>query len=368
MCNTMDETLRKRLESLTATGRAQSLDFEGVAARVATDRFVTIARPDAAACARYEELMISALDHVDDSAAQRIAQRLAPCPAAPAAVLARLIACGPESAATVLARAPDLPATLLLERATDGDVREAVAIAQREDLDAATTGALARRLEPEALHGLAANRTISLDRGALIALTQRARVDLDLGRLLLARDDHALDRTVLFLSADAAARRRILLDAARGSLAARDYLPAGFDAARRDAFGAAECGDLPRFCSILARAIRVSRAAIERLARDAGGEPLGLIFATSGFSATECEPAIIALRPDLAAALADPMSGLRFALQAPPRAASALLASLLPGRQRRATTEYDGSIDSAPAWQGKPKLDTGGVTRTIRRA
>jgi len=347
----MDETLRKRLESLTATGRAQSLDFEGVAARVATDRFVTIATPDAAACARYEELMISALDHVDDSAAQRIAQRLAPCPAAPAAVLARLIACGPESAATVLARAPDLPATLLLERATDGDVREAVAIAQREDLDAATTGALARRLEPEALHGLAANRTISLDRGALIALTQRARVDLDLGRLLLARDDHALDRTVLFLSADAVARRRILLDAAR-----------------RDAFGAAECGDLPRFCSILARAIRVSRAAIERLARDAGGEPLGLIFATSGFSATECEPAIIALRPDLAAALADPMSGLRFALQAPPRAASALLASLLPGRQRRATTEYDGSIDSAPAWQGKPKLDTGGVTRTIRRA
>ena len=37
MCNTMDETLRKRLESLTATGRAQSLDFEGVAAR---DRWV----------------------------------------------------------------------------------------------------------------------------------------------------------------------------------------------------------------------------------------------------------------------------------------------------------------------------------------
>ena len=364
----MDETLRKRLESLTATGRAQSLDFEGVAARVATDRFITIEAPDATACARYEELMLPALDHVDDAAAQRIAQRLAPCPAAPAAILARLIACGPESAACILARAADLPATLLLERATDGDVREAVAIAQREDLDAATIDALARRLEPEALHALAANRAIRLDRGALIALTQRARVDIDLGRLLLARDDHAVDRTVLFLSADAASRRRILLDAARGSLAAREHLPVAFDAARIDAFSAAKAGEFPRFCSILARAARVSRAAIERLARDAGGEPLGLVFAATGFSATEFEPAIIALRPDLAAALADPMSGLRFALQAPPRAASALLAALLPGRQRRATTEYAASSDGAPARQGTPELDIGGMTRAIRRA
>lgn len=367
MCNTMDETLRKRLESLTAAGRAQSLDFEGVAARVATDRFVATAAPDAADCARYEALMLSALDHVDDAAAQRIAQKLAACPAAPASVLARLIACGPESAARILSVASGLAPTLLLERANFGDVREAVAIAQRGDLDATIIGALARRLEPEALHALAANTAIRLDRGALIALTQRARVDIDLGRLLLARDDHALDRAVLFLSADAAVRRRILLEAARGSLAVRDHLPAAFETACLEAFRVAKDRDFARFCSILARAVRVSRASIERLARDSGGEPLGLIFAMTGFSATECEPAIIALRPDLATALADPMSGLRFALQASPRVASALLAALLPGRQRQAASEYAGSGESASALQAKPVPEFATKARPVRR-
>jgi len=336
----MDETLRKSLAALTAAGRAQSLDFEGVAARVATDRFVEFEAHDDEACARYQLLMLEAIPHLDETTAQRIAAKLAPCAAAPTPVLARLIAHGPDSAAHILATAPRLPAELLLERASEGEAREAAAVAARADIDKATVGALVRRLEPEVLRALAANKTATIDRGALIALTQRARVDLELGRLLLARDDATLDRTALFLSADPTMRRSLLLGAVRTSFTGGGELADAFDAARLEALGATEAGDLARFCTIVARALRVSRATIERLAGDAGGEPFGLVFAAMGLASTESERRILALRRDLAAALADPMSGLRLALQAPPHAAAAILGALLPGRPQQRAGEY----------------------------
>ena len=364
----MDVTLRKRLEILTAGGRAQSLDFEGVAARVATDRFLTIQAPDAEACARFEELMFGALAHVDEETARRIAEKLAPCPAAPPSVLAKLIALGPDSAARVLAAAPVLPTALLLEHATSGEAREAVVIARRTDIDMTIVGALARRLEPEVLRALAANTATRIDRGALIALTQRARVDLELGRLLLARAETTLDRTVLFLSADAHARRRILLDATRGSFACADDLARTLDAPRLDALGAAEADDLARFSTVLARALRVARAAIERLALDAGGEPLALIFAAMGLSATESERPILALRGDLAAALADPMSGTRLALQARPRAAAAIIAALLPGRPRPTSAGEYARTGARAQESGAPALGATTPDRAVNRA
>lgn len=365
----MDETLRKRLKALTAAGRAQSLNFEGVAARVATDRFVSMTAPDAACCARYEELMLGALSQMDAPTALRVAERLAPCRAAPARVLAGLIARGPEIAALVLASAPALPARLLLDRAVAGEACEAAAIAAREDIDRTIVGALARRLEAEVLRALAGNRSALIDRGALIALTQRARVDLELGRLLLARGETALDRSALFLSADSAARRRILLDAVRLNMSgARDPVGA-FDAVLLDALGAAEAGDLARFCSIVARALRVGRATVERLALDESGEPLALIFAAMGLSATESERPLLALRRDLAAALADPMSGLRLALQAPPDAACAVIASLVPGKQLMTTNEYASANPGARRQGGKaPAFAETATKRPINRA
>lgn len=336
----MDETLRKRLVALTAAGRAQSLDFEGVAARVATDRFCSLGKPVPEDSARYAELMRGAIPQLDAATAQRIAAQLAPLSTAPADVLARLIAHSADAAASVLARAPALSRDLLLERARHGDVREAAAIAGRRDIDRAIVAALAQRLEPEALRALAANSAAVLDRGALITLTQRARLDLELGRLLLARDEGALDRTALFLSADAAMRRQILIEAVRTSLAGGGDLAGVFDRIRIEAIAAAETGERARFCTIVARALRVARTSIERLASDESGEPLGLIFAAMGLSATESEKPVLALRRDLAAALADPVSGLRFALQAPPRAASAILAALIPGRPQQARHEY----------------------------
>ncbi len=339
-CNTMDETLRKRLEALTAAGRAQSLDFEGVAARVATDWFAGLDAPDAEACARYTALMLRAASHLDAATAQKIAAQLAPNAAAPQAVLASLIAANPAAAAHILECAPRLPASLLLARAREGDAREAAAIARRADLAAPVVGALARRLESEVLQALAGNSAALLDRGALIAMTQRARLDVELGRLLLQRTEAAIDRTVLFLSADAATRRRLLLEATRASLARGTDLGVAFDSIRAGALAAADDGDLARFSSTIARALRVSRASIERLALDAGGEPLGLMFAAMGLAATEGERPMLALRRDLAPALADPVSGLRFALQAPPKAAAAIIAALIPGRPQNAIGEY----------------------------
>ena len=336
----MDQTLRKRLEALTAAGRAQSLDFEGVAARVATDRFVALETPGAEACALYEEVMLRAIPHLDDATARHIAAQLAPCPAAPSAIVTRLMARDGESAARILALAPSPPTALLLEHAVDGGASAAAAIAARADIDRTIVGALVRRLEPEVLRALAANRNIAIDRGALIALTQRARLDLELGRLLLAREEPSLDRLVLFLSADSTTRRRLLLDATRAYPARAGELPPSFDAMRIDALASAAAGDATRFCASVARAMRVARVSIERLVRDAGGEPLGLIFAAMGLAATESERPTLAMRSDLAAALADPMSGLRLALQTPPSAAAAVLAALLPGKPKPSVGEY----------------------------
>ncbi len=338
----MDETLRKRLVALTAAGRAQSLDFESVAARVATDRFLSLSAPSPEDRARYEELMLGAAARLDATNAHRIAAQLAPCPAAPVAVLERLVALGPTVAAIVLAAAPSLASSFLLARAREGDAVEAAAIAARSDIDRTIVAALAQRLEPEVLHALAANRGAALDRGALIALTQRARVDIELGRLLLARDEPALDRMALFLSADATTRRAILLDAMREALATSGAgdLSLAFDGLRLEAVAAADSSDLARFSSVIARALRLSRAAIDRLVQDDGGEALGLLFAAMGLAATESDRRVGALRPDLAQALADPVSGLRFAMQAPPQAAACILAALIPGRQPRRQGEY----------------------------
>ncbi|MFV0281132.1 MAG: hypothetical protein ACK5JM_10295 [Rhodoblastus sp.] len=365
----MDETLCKRLEALTAAGRAQSLDFEGVAARVATDRFVAMSTPGVETCAQYEAMMSDALSRIDATNALRIAARLAPCPAAPQSTLLRLIALGPQTATPVFRLAAGLPAPLLLERAVAGDAREAAAIAARGDIDRPTVGALARRLESEVLHALAANRNVAIDRGAMVALTQRGRIDIELGRLLLARDDDTLDRNALFLSADAPARRLILLEAARKTLAGPDNLSDPFDAARQQALDAAASGDLQRFCSVLARALRTARSDIEPLARDPGGEPLGLVFAAMGLAASESERPLVALRGDLAAKLEDPMSGLRLAMQAPAGAASAILAALRPGRRRQtATGEYSGAGQHAGASAQTQARDAALPVRTPARA
>ena len=136
----------------------------------------------------------------------------------------------------------------------------------------------------------------------------------------------------------------------------------------RTRLGAAEAGDLTRFSTILARALRVARSAIERLALDAGGEPFALIFAAMGLSATESQRPILSLRSDLAAALADPMSGTRLALQAPPRAAGAILAALLPGRPRPATAGEYAQTGARAQESGAPALGATTTARAVNRA
>lgn len=364
----MDQTLRKRLEALTAAGRAQSLDFEGVAARVATDRFIALAAPDREACALYDEVMLRAIPHLDDATAHHIAAQLASCPAAPPATVAHLMARDCRSAARILALAPSLPAALLLDFAGDGDALTAAAVAARADIDRTVVGALSRRLEPEVLHALAANKDIAIDRGALISLTQRARLDIGLGRLLLARDEPSIDRLVLFLAAGSTARRRLLLDATRAFPARPTGSANGFDNVRVEALAIAETGDVSRFCACIARNMRVARVTIERLACDAGGEPLGLIFAAMGFAATESERPILAMRADLAAPFADPMSGVRLALQTPPSAAAAIVAALLPAKPKLAVGEYRRTRDGAQHQETETFTSGATARKTVNRA
>ncbi len=173
---------------------------------------------------------------------------------------------------------------------------------------------------------------------------------------------------MLFLAADSITRRRLLLDATRAFPARAPGSANGFDNVRVEALAVAETGDISRFCACIARNLRMARVAIERLACDASGEPLGLIFAAMGFAATESERPILTMRADLAAALADPMSGVRLALQTPPSAAAAIVAALLPAKPRLAIGEYRRTRD------GAQRQETVGFTvgdtakRTVNRA
>lgn len=329
----MDDDFLTKVDALAAAGHAQELDFDIVVARVAADRLATIDDASAERIERYAALIENALGKMNDADATRIAVALSANARTPERLLARAIARGGEPAAAVLTQAPRLSEALLLHRAEFGDAIEATAIAGRADLAPRVVDALARRQESETLHALAANPAIALDRGALVALTQRARFDDQLGKALLARGLTTSQATPLFIVADAAQRRQTMLEIQRDSLAGRGAGASPLESVRETALAEATRGDAKAFSATVARALRASRARIERLVEDAGGETLGLIAAAMGLSAAEATQPLLVLRPDLADIVDDPSSGVRLAMQTSAVAAYRILAAIVYGRE-----------------------------------
>lgn len=355
--NTMDKGLLTRIQALAAEGHTRALDFDGVAARVATDWFASIDAPDDETIELYKNFMLKALERTDAAFAARIADRLAPNRHAPLPVLQRLAEAGAAPAAVVLARASDLPADFLLARAERGDAAEALAIAGRRDLDRLASAALARRPEPEVLRALAANQRVALDRGALVALTQRGRFDLELGRALIARGAFGPGVVALFLAADPPTRRMMMRDAERAALADRDAGGSTLEAARGAALDAARAGDRRGFCMAIARALRAGRSSIEGLVEDSGGEPLGLLFAAMGLGAAESASLFVRLRPDLASSVDSPVSGARIAMATSASAALRIVAAIAHGQpQPERVGEYrNRDRVEQPAPRGLPR-------------
>lgn len=186
--------------------------------RVIVDQFALRAAHPARDIREFEQLALGLIDIVDSEAAARILRPLCSNPDTPASIFARLFDKGGASTQLAFEYAPAIPARDMLATAEHGPTTLALALAQRPDLDRETIAALASRSEREILRALAANRLAHPDASARRALVQAARDDVTLARMLLDRDDLAMDAEPLFLAATRLERMAIVLGACRKTL------------------------------------------------------------------------------------------------------------------------------------------------------
>jgi uncharacterized protein (DUF2336 family) len=166
-----------------------------------------------------EKLACGLIQLLDAESVADCAAALCGHPETPPGVFAALLEKGGIAARIVLERAPSLHPAFVRVTAEHGPAELAAAIARRGTLDRKLVAVLASRGESEVLCALAANRRIHLDQAARRALAQMGRDDLRLARILLDRDDLALDVDLLFLAANARERCAILLEASARALA-----------------------------------------------------------------------------------------------------------------------------------------------------
>ena len=323
----MDDHFLTQVEEITARGRAQDLDFDGVVARVTVDQFCSLARPTQIEIDRFAAVILEALPRADAISALRIAEKLVDNANTPEIVLAGLVERDCAAAAVVFRRAARVSTALLLRRAEIGNCIEAVAIAGRHDLDRPVVAAIARRTEAEALRALAANGAAHIDSGALPGLVQRGRSDAALARALLRRPELGLGALPLFLWADSGTRRRLLVETQRAELALTGLTPSLLDSARLKAMSAARAGNRAAFATAIALTLKAGRAAVDRMIDDDGGEPLALILAATGADTASAADALAMLRPDLVVS-----DNMRLALAMNAAAAGRIIAAATTGR------------------------------------
>jgi uncharacterized protein (DUF2336 family) len=268
--------------------------------RVITDQFVSKPRHPAADIRQYEELALQLMPEADVASAAIVARRLGGHPDAPASVIGKLLERGPEVAAAVFASAATIDGTTLADRAEWGSLAEAIAIAGRKNLDARTSAALARRQETEVLCALAANKEAPLDAHAVSFLLQRGRSDRELGRVLLARTDLKIDKSPLFILADAEQRAEMLAAASR----AGDGPSHGTKATpQRDLDALADLAAAQKwglFTIEFAMRLGCDPRGVQEIIRDKSGEPLAVALAALGMQPADAARVFLSSEPDIA--------------------------------------------------------------------
>jgi uncharacterized protein (DUF2336 family) len=295
----MTNDLLSGLEGLVALGRDGRLNMKPILFRVVTDQFVSKQKHPLADIRQYEELALQLLADADIASAACVAKRLGAHPDAPASVLEKLLDKAPEVAAAVLASGAAIDARKLIERAEWGSLVEAAAIAGRNNLDAKTAAALARRQETEVLCALAANKEAPLDAHAVSYLLQRGRTDRELGLVLLARTDLKLDKSPLFILADTAQRSEMLAAARRaddGAQAAHRSRPQRDLDALADLAAAQKWG---LFAIEFAMRLGCDPRGIQQIIRDKSGEPLAVALAALGMQPADAARIFLSCEPDI---------------------------------------------------------------------
>jgi len=235
---------------------------------------------------QFETLVSDLIDLCDNESVAEIAESLCRHPETPAALIVKLFERGGASARIAFECAPEASHEETRANAEYGSADTAAAIARRGDLPRGTIAALVARGESVVHRTLAANRALRLDPALVRALTQLARDDVTLARVLLDRTELTIDPEPLFLAANEAERSRIVLSACRAALImapGEGSSETGFAQPIGAEFGAAVLTlaiEQKRDAMIarVADALDARKNRVRNIFDDAGGEALALTF------------------------------------------------------------------------------------------
>lgn len=278
----MADPTRTQLPFLTSLVGRRDPEARRILLRVATDRFVNEPVLSRESIARFEKEALPLLLDSDPHTRLIVARKLAPLLSTPTALLETILALGGEAALTVLERAVAIDRERL-SVAARGDDAEAVAIAQRTDLDEELIRQLAERSEPAVVFALADNASAAIPADIFTLLARRTTRDEKLARALLARPVAPLDQAALFLYASSPQRAAMLLAAQRAEMARTPApaWPGGAEAAaklERQALARQPA----QFIATLAEALGCAPDLAERIVGEPSGEALAVALAALG--------------------------------------------------------------------------------------
>ncbi len=256
--------------------------------RVACDHFVIADQVGPEAVERFADAILRQIEIAGLATALSVAQTLSPCPRTPVRLLQAFVRLSPETCDVVLeAGAAFSPADLL--GAIEAGVRQAKAVARRQDLDGRVVSRLAASDDAEVLATLAANPRARLEGPVLPELVKRARAlaegggDRRLAEALVRRRPLRPECAALFLVADPLERVEILLAAQRAELGRPLRAPASVATEIVAELELQAVARRPeRFVEVLATALACDSALAKRIADDPSGEPLAVALAALG--------------------------------------------------------------------------------------
>ncbi len=217
---------------LIAAAEADGIDARMVLARVLTDLFVGRILHTRDELVQFEALVEPLIRIVDTRTAVAVADKLARHAETPRGVIEALLAREDEASFAVLREAAMLDQRTLDILAERGSGRVAAAIASRDAIAEATARILVYRDEVPTDFALAQKPRRDLPADVLSLLCARARGNVELAKLMLARSSLAFrERCALFLEAEPQERAAIAAEAARRGFLTRGR-PSPF--ARRD--------------------------------------------------------------------------------------------------------------------------------------
>jgi hypothetical protein len=329
------------------------------------DQFVRRASHPVGDIRQFEQLALGLIDILDAPAAARAVAPLSAHIETPATIYARLWEKGGPCAEIALAHWPDAPRAARLAAVTEGDPGLARAVARRADLDRELIDLLLLRTEPAPLRALAANPYVHLDVSARRVLALAARDDATLARILLDRDDPAIDAEPLFLAATRAERSALILAACRRALATGHAETAPVDRDFVSWFeGAAVRRDREAMAAMLAEALDCRKERVRAILSDEQGEALALALSALGYDAETAARIFLCAEAPIAHD-ADRVRALMTLVRSTPQRAAQQIVSAITGAARgeRDSTRRAGFRDDAfagPGWRRVAPRDVEG--------